>query len=81
MFFKIVLLFVVTPIVLTPLFNYIFGEKKRRVRFAADEVKVYHLSKSERKMKKDAYKRISISSRHYRKMDTLCWFMDNLSIN
>ena len=65
------------------IFNEIYDKlfnNKRRVRFTADEVKVYHLSKQERQMKKDAYKRINKESKHYRKMHQLCYLMEDLKI-
>ena len=80
MLFKLFLLFLLMIIVVRPTFNYIFNDNKRRVRFATDEVKVYHLSKQERKMKKDAYKRINKESKHYRKMHQLCYLMEDLKI-
>jgi len=54
---------------------------KRRVTFTTNEVKYYHLSNEERKMKKDTIRRVRRQSRHYRQMDYLCYAMDNLKIN
>ena len=80
------MLFVV--FVFRPTMNYVFNynddeiinNKNRRVRFADDQVVHYHLSDQERNMKRTAYKKIRIQSRHYRKMDHLCYLMEGLKI-
>ena len=44
-----------------------FNKKGTRVRFGADTVKTYILTNEERQMKKDAYRRICINERKYRR--------------
>ena len=61
-------------------YNKTFKEEKT-VRFASDEIITYNLSNEERQMKKDAYKKIRRSTRHYRRMEQLTRMMDNLNIN
>ena len=62
----------------------IFGtnyNKKRIVTFAENNIITYNLTKQERQMKKLAYKRVKISSRHYMRMDEITYMMNNLNIN
>ena len=95
MLFNIMLTIIFFVFIFTPIMNYIsdnyFGTKycnkpinsneKRRVRFADDEVKLYHLSQEERSMKSKAYRQITKEANHYRRVTNLCWLIEDLKIN
>ena len=79
--FKIFSMLIFVVYIVRPTFNYIFQNRKRKVRFATNEIKYYHLSKQERKMKRKAYKEITKSVNHYSKINDLCSLMEDLKIN
>ena len=54
---------------------------KRRVRFTKDEVVYYRLTPQERNMKRMAYKKIRIQSKHYIRMDRLRWTMEGMKLS
>lgn len=95
MFFNIILSIIFLIFVFPKIMNYIcdtyFGTNyrnkpinnngKRKVRFADDEVKHYHLSQQEKNMKRKAYRQIRKQSNHYRQVDQLCWSIEGLKIN